>query len=524
MKSRSATTLRCSVGAAALAAAVCLRAAAAADIEFVDGRTGAPYPPPAAGELAARLAPLLAAAPASEGLERVLDAFLAHAREHGHPVMEVEAVPPAPGGSVLPGPGPAPLRLVVFPGIISSLSLEGGSPWMREAVAADWARKSGQPLDLGAVEDWLDWTHRNPFHQATLSFEPGPEAATADGVLTLRSEALARGVATWRNDGVEPLGAQRFSSGLELGDVAGLPVWLSAEMVGGEDWPDYRSARGQMRWFLPWHHEVRLAGSWTMAELDGFLPGLPITSSLRSVEAVGRYVVPLGRRAGWRFEAGAGFDFRRTESGIGLEGVVERGEADTAQWAAEVMARRVDAGSETAAIFGAFWSPGGLTGFNETADASLLRPGAEAEYAGVRADLASRWSLPGGWAAVARGAAQWTSAPPLPTVQLALSGANAVRGFDEAVVLADAGLWGGVELHSPPWVMPLAGRDASLTPLIFADAGWGRNEAEDDETTLAGAGLGVRLRSGRNVTFALDYGWRLTEPGGRVHLALQLEF
>jgi hypothetical protein len=284
----------------------------ASGVEFVDGRTGGPHVPPASTALHSRLTPLLPDAHTAEGLERVVDAVLAHAREHGRPVMEVEAAPAGPGTATSTSSAPPTLRLIVWPGLISSLSLEGGSPWMRDVVAADWSRRTGSPLDLHEVEAWLDWTHRNPFHQATLSFEPGTAPATADGVLSLHSEAVARGFFTWRDDGVEPLGPQRLSTGFELGDPGGLPVWVSGEMVGGEDWPDYRSARGQLRWFLPWHHEVRLAGSWTTAELDGFLPGLPITSSLRSVEMTARYVVPLGRRAGWWVDAGLGFDFRRT--------------------------------------------------------------------------------------------------------------------------------------------------------------------------------------------------------------------
>ena len=501
-----------------LAGAVSLAAAdpGPARVEMIDARTGAPHVPPEADVLEARLAPLLARAGAANDLEPVVDAVLDHARAHGRPVLEVEAVPPTAGG--------APLRLLVWPGLISSLSLEGGSPGMRAVIADDWSRRTGSELDLDAVEAWLDWTHRNPFHRVTLSFEPGPAPATADGVLTLHSESTVRPFLTWRDDGVEPLGPQRFSAGIELADPAGLPVWVSGELVGGEDWPDYRSGRGQLRWFLPWHHELRLAGSRTTAEIDGFLPGLPITSSLDSTELNARYVVPLGKPGGWWVDAGIGFDFRRTESGVSVDGVLESGRGDTAQAVAEATLRRVSETSEVVAVVGGFWSPGGLTAYNETADVEVLRPGAVADYAGVRFDGLARWELPRGWALVARGAAQWTSGPPLPTVQLAVSGANAVRGFDEAVVLADAGGWGGLELQAPPWSVPRVPSAPRLTPLAFADAGWARNEAEDDESTLASAGIGLRVRGGERLGMAVDYGWRLTEPGGRVHFALVLSF
>ncbi len=487
-------------------------------LEMVNARTGVPYALPAMVELEARLAPLVASARDAGGLERIVDAVLEHARAHGRPVMEVEAVVPPVGA----GSEGAPLRLLVWPGLISSLSLEGGVPWSREVIADDWARRTGSELDLAAVDAWLDWTHRNPFHHVTLSFEPGPDPATADGVLTLHSDTVARAFATWRNDGVDPLGPQRFSAGLELADPGGLPVWMSVEMVGGEDWPDYRSGRGQFRWFLPWHHEWRFGGSRTLAELNGFLPGLPLTASLDSTELTTRYVMPWGRPGGWRVDLGAGVDFRRTESGVSVDGVADRGRADTAQGVVEAALRRVTAGMEAVVLVGGFWSPGGLTAFNETEEADLLRPGAVAEYAGVRVDGQARWERSDGWALVVRGAAQWTSAPPLPTVQLPVSGASAVRGFDEAAVLADVGAWGGVEVQAPPWREPRTG--VRVVPLVFADAGWARDEAEADETTLASAGVGLRVLRGGRFGLALDYGWRLTEPGGRAHGALVLQF
>ncbi len=483
----------------------------------MDGRTGEPFRPPAEPALRNRLDPLLAGATTAEGVERVLDAFLAHTREHGRPVMEVEAAPAGTGGDSV-------LRIVVWPGLIRSLSLEGGSPWMRTTVAADWARRAGAEIDMVALDDWLDWTHRNPFHQVRLSFEPGPEPATADGVLSLESKRLVRPYFAWHNDGVEPLGPQRFTSGVELGDPGGLPVWMSAELVGGEDWPDYRSGRGRIRWFLPWRHELRFGGGWTTAELDGFVPGLPITSSLRSTDFTARYVVPLGRRGGWRWDAGAGFDFRRTRSGVSVDGVVDEGEADTAQAVADVTAWHIAERLEAVVAGSVFWSPGGVTEFNETRDIEVLRPGAEADYVGVRAEAAARRELPHGWAVAGRGAAQWTSAPPLPTVQLPVSGASAVRGFDEAVVLADAGVWGGLELLAPAWQRAGAAGGPGLRPLVFADAGWALNEAEDDDTALASLGVGLRFSYGRRGGLAVDYGWRLTEPGGRAHFALVVSF
>lgn len=490
-------------------------AAEAVQASCYNARTGGALEIPAWSELRRKLEPLWPLAGTPAGAERIMDTVLAHGREHGWPVMEVEAPE-----EIAPGCW----RLAIFPGVVSGMSLAGGSAWTRAAVASDWARHIGQPLSTNAIAEWLDWLHRNPLRQGTLSFEPGAEPATAEGLLTLHSEKNARMFSTWRNDGVDPLGQHRFSLGLEVGDPGGLPAWLSVEGLAGDNPEEYAGARGQARFFLPWHHELRLGGGWTQAEIDGFLPGLALTSSLHSWDVMARYVVPLGKMGGWKWEAGAGVDFRRTTSGVSVAGLVVEGTADSARAVAELLLERTGAANETVLLAQGFASPGGITAYQGDAEASLLRAGAEADYAGGRLDLWSRQEMPGGWSVAARGAAQWLSAPVLPTEQLGMTGAQAVRGFDEAVVLADSGVWGGVELHAPLWAPEIWRRGVAVDPLIFADAGWGRDAAGDEETSLASAGVGLRARWAGHLSLALDYGWRLTEPGGRLHLSLRMTF
>ena len=57
-------------------------------------------------------------------------------------------------------------------------------------------------------------------------------------------------------------------------------------------------------------------------------------------------------------DAGIGFDFRRTESGVSVDGLVEQGEADTAQAVAEATMRSVTATREAAAVVSASRSQG----------------------------------------------------------------------------------------------------------------------------------------------------------------------
>lgn len=492
-------------------------APALAGVEVVNARTELPMDVPASEEWAAQAAALLPHLSSPEGQERLIDALLEHFRVHGYPVMEVEANPPPRDGGLW--------QIRAYPGEISGMSLTGGTAWMRAALAPDWARKIGQPLYLPDVEEWLDWTHRNPFHQATLAFTPGADPATAEGLVTLHSTRWASGYVQWRNDGVEPLGQHRFTAGFEAADIFGLPFYLNAEVMTDESFFDLLGARGLLRWFLPWHHELRLAGGWTRADVDGLLPGFQLTSSLHTWDISARYFWPLAQSARhsdqrWRLEGGLGADFRHTVSRLSLEGLMLEGSADTLHLVAELNVHHRGPRHRTALVLQGFFSPGGLTGEDTDAARSVLRTGAEGDYLAARADLWTRFDLSHGWALDMRATGQWSDAPLLATEQLSLTGATGVRGYEEASTLADTGAWMRLELHAPVWTYSTL----ATRPLAFFDAGWGRDEYEKDTSTLAAAGLGVRAQLTTRASFSLDYGWRLTEPGGRAHVTFRLDF
>lgn len=490
-------------------------------VEVWDARTGGPALIPHPSRWNEKLASLQPNADTAAGREQIVDALLEHYRTEGYPVMEVEAEAPSSSD--------APWRLRVHTGVISSMSLTGGSAWMQKAVARDWARSINQPLNLQSIEEWLDWTHRNPFHQATLGFTPGQAPASAEGLLTLHSTKLLNGYLQWRNDGVSPLGQHRFAAGLETGDLWGWPVYVAAEVLADESFSDMLGARATMRWFLPSKHELRLSGGWARVDVDGLLPGYDLSSSLRTWDFSARYLWPINslRRArgkAWKVEAGMGVDYRRTRSGVSLAGLSLEGTADTFHLAAELNAQHRSSFSQSVMALQGFFSPGGVTGRDTDAARSVLRTGAEGDYWAARADLWTRIDLSQGWALDARATAQWSEAPLLATEQLSLAGASGVRGYEEAATLADSGAWARLELQAPAWRYPVNGLELAARPLAFFDAGWGCDKSHEDTATLVSGGLGVRAQLTTHASLTFDYGWRFTEPGGRAHVALRLNF
>jgi hemolysin activation/secretion protein len=445
----------------------------------------------------------------------VADAVLTHYQAAGWPVTEVSVEPAGAGGG---------LTAAIHEGRYGEIAVEGGTPWMRQAVAAGWRNKPGAPLTMDDALTGLAWTHRNPLHVVTASFSPGADPATADTTLTLQSDAPVRFFSGWRNDGIEPLGEHRFSAGIEAADLLGLPLWLSLETLTGEDAEAYRAARGSVRFFLPWRHELRVSGQWTGGRTEGIVPGFTSASEVDAWFVSARYLVPLPSLQGWQSELGAGAEFFRTRSSVSVEDLLAEGTADTLHLSAEFNTTRTSGKHRTGLHAEAHWSPGGISPNADDASHEALRRGASADYFLTRAQAWHRYEFAAGWSLTGQTGSQWASTPVLPVQAFSPTGAGAVRGFPEAAFLSDAGVWAGLELASPALAPIKSAAALTLQPVAFVEAAWARDKVSGNEPAPAGAGLGIRLRWSTHAMLSADYGWRLTEPGGRAHLALRVEF
>jgi hemolysin activation/secretion protein len=123
-----------------------------------------------------------------------------------------------------------------------------------------------------------------------------------------------------------------------------------------------------------------------------------------------------------------------------------------------------------------------------------------------------------------RASGQWTSDPVLPLQEFSPAGGSGVRGFPSSSALGDNGILGSVEILTPLLPLPVALTTLKFRAAAFVDAGRVHDSVTGDGSSLASAGAGLRLRWRETAAMTLDYGWRLTEPGGRLHLSLRMEF
>ncbi len=117
-------------------------------------------------------------------------------------------------------------------------------------------------------------------------------------------------------------------------------------------------------------------------------------------------------------------------------------------------------------------------------------------------------ALAGDWQARLAGNGQLAGNPLLASEQFGLTGAMAVRGFEERAVSMDSGAFVNVELYTPD----LAQRNqlpGSLRALVFADAGHGFNSHVGNSgiaqsATVSSLGAGLRAGIGRDLSVRVD--------------------
>jgi hemolysin activation/secretion protein len=447
--------------------------------------------------------------------EAIADAVLAHYQTAGWPVTDV-SVEKSSAGVV---------QVAVTEGRYGEVSVAGGSEWMRRAAFADWSRLRGAPLTADSIAESLAWLHRNPRHAGTVSFAPGRETATADTLLTLQESRPLRFAAGYRDDGAPPLGRERFYAGFEMADALGIPSWWNVEAAAGADTDEFLGARSMLRLFLPSHHEIRLSGYWTQAaSTTALLPGFDAVSDLEAWNISLRMVKPLPAWRGWNSDLTAGADFFRLNTNVETAGVGTAGRAEALHFAAGVNAERRSARMRAGVNAEIAWSPGGITDAADDADHAAQRHGASADYTLVRAGAWAEHDLPAGWTLAGRASGQWSSEPVIPIQEFSPAGSAGVRGFPTASVLGDDGLQGSVEILTPLLPLPGSWKDVRAKALAFLDAAAVRDAVADDDDSLASAGAGLRMQWSDSIIMAVDYGWRLTEPGGRLHVALRMEF
>jgi hemolysin activation/secretion protein len=145
------------------------------------------------------------------------------------------------------------------------------------------------------------------------------------------------------------------------------------------------------------------------------------------------------------------------------------------------------------------------------------RFGASGNFIYLRGDLSNTQDLPKDFKVMAKVQGQVASGPLIDSEQIAGGGLGTVRGYLEAEVLGDNGVFGTVELQSPSllgWIPKAQEKGDEWRVYAFVDAGYltiyDPLPEQEDHFGLASVGLGSRIRLIDHFTGSVDAGCPLT--------------
>lgn len=139
------------------------------------------------------------------------------------------------------------------------------------------------------------------------------------------------------------------------------------------------------------------------------------------------------------------------------------------------------------------------------------------DYSFLRGTFSHEETWPAGWGALVRGGWQVAAQPLISNEQFAIGGVDTVRGYLESVALGENGANFSLEARMPSFAKHLSDSLDELHLLTFVDIGSVHVReplpGQEDRFTLAGAGLGMRLKGWRGVSAGLDWAVALKDQG-----------
>lgn len=459
------------------------------------------------------------------GLDELTREVINYFREQGFPVVNVVV----PQQNVKEGV----IQILAVEAKVGRVKVENARWFRPNNIREEVRLREGDKIDANQLQDDVNWLNTNPFRTADLKFEPGENEGTTDLVIDVKDRLPFRVYTTYDDYGIDLTGKNRQSVGLNLGNLFSLDQQAGFQYT--TSWKNLFSSMnaysGSYLIPLPWRNTVTIFGSYTKSSSQT-QPGQTLQGD--SWQISGRYNVPLPTLDPVTHSFYAGLDFKQSSNAFLIYGVnyasqlTESGLAPFSifQLTAGYDASVPDELGLTSFEAAGFYSPGNVTGWNNTSQFQLAVPNSCASYVYGRFDFNRTFLLPYKFTISGNFNGQLASTPLMATEQYGIGGYNTVRGYDERSANGDNGYVMSVELRTPPGsIFKIFGNqevDDSIQFLGFFDYGFVGNikpEAGTPEQTvyLMSVGPGLRYNIDRFVSVRFDWGFQLHQaPIGSV--------
>jgi hemolysin activation/secretion protein len=458
----------------------------------------------------ATVQPYLGQAVTLKSLGDMTRSIVAYFRDHDRPVVNVFV----PEQSITSGY----VQVVVVISRVEKVDATGAHWFSNKMLKAEVSLRPEEPISGSQMNSDLAWINRNPFLQSDILMAPGNAPGTTVILLRTQDRFPLRVYTGFEDSGNQYTGNDRILTGFNYGNLFGVGQQLSYQFTTGLDVNKFTAQSGTYVIPLPWRHMLTFFGSYASSSAN---LGTGLSSGGVNWQVSGRYEIPLPGTQDFTESITGGFDFKRSNNDLIFNvATVSNVFTDVDQFVLSYQASyRDDYGSTSGSVTG-FFSPGGISNNNDSADYEANRAGAKASYVYGQFTLNRVTRLPYDFTWTVRGELQESDANLLPSEQLGMGGYETVRGYDERAANGDNGFLVSTEVATPPVsLLQLFGNQKvkdQLQFLGFVDYGGTSlhhvTPADvNPNSNLLGVGPGLRYVINPYVSIRFDYGFQMTD-------------
>lgn len=461
--------------------------------------------------LEAGIAPLLGEALDKERLDKIRALVLAALNKEGSMLADIYFPPQrTTDGYVV---------VVVSPAKVGGIIATGQQYYDGARLTCELRSQPGEQVNLQHLTEDLLWLNRTPWRVTDMSYAPGANPGEADITLATTDRKPFRPYVSLDNSGTRTTGLGRYKVGVSYGDPFG---WFDHRI-------DYSYTRSNIDGALDSHglsysmpvfgrNTLTLSAGYTSVDVLVGGGDYRAKSASKSFSAsLSRALPALRNVPNFVHEGTVGVDYKQSGSNVLFGGnEVYASKPEILNLYADYSAGLSDSLGKTNSYTHLVISPGFGFGNNTTAEFDTVRTGAKNHYWYVKETIDRSFKLPKGWGLRGVINAQYAPEILLYSERMALTGANAVRGYYEDSLYADSGLMLNLELQAPAKTFTVAGKQAQLQGFAFYDLGRGFNHTADvnndlstkqKNNTVSSLGLGARFSLSPLVQLNGTLGW-----------------
>ncbi len=391
------------------------------------------------------------------------------------------------------------VEIVVVEGVLEKVEIKNNH-WFSESVLRKFLRLvPGQILYLKDLQSALIFLNKHKDIKVKSFLKPGDQPKTTKLELDVKDKFPLHFSTDVNNLGTKNTGRTRVGFALSDSNLFGKMDELSTRFQIGSG-----AVAVGADYSIPVHSSGTRLGfgySYSHINLGGDFKSLHITGDAHTYSPY--LLQPLVRRGWIELTGTTGFDFKEIQNNV----------LGTRSGHDSFRILNLGLNSEFTDRLGKTYFPNSVhfgfssfLGASDAHEASATRVGSGGQFFIYRSSLIRYNRLPWGLTYAFRGQAQLTDDRLPPSEQFRLGGAFSVRGYSEGEYLADSGAFLTNEIYVPSYFFPkdwkLPRSEQPLREQIqgvgFFDFGGGSLRhaltGEEHNQTLAGTGLGVRIR------------------------------